>query len=73
MCQESEVGKEAGVCWEVDVGVAQRDSHERGMKTWMQFEEAVVFKLGVLLSGMLGGCCLLWRFWGVQCAGEFGC
>jgi len=53
--------------------VAGRASHERGMKKWMQFEEAVVFKLGVLLSGMLGGCCLLWRFQGVQCAGEFAC
>ncbi len=49
MGQESEVGKEAGVVWEVYARVSGAACWEMGVMIWMQFKEAVMLELGNFL------------------------
>jgi len=69
VCQESEVGKEAGVGWEVYVGMAGVASQE-GAEKWVQFGEAVALKMGVSLFQVQVWFHVFGRVWDVWFAQE---
>jgi len=72
--QESEVGKEAGVAWEVDARVSGAAGWGRGIEEWMHFgDEAVALELGGLLFRSPLGFPVLRRVRYICCSGECGC
>jgi len=68
--QESEVGKEAGVVWEVYARVSGAACWEMGVMIWMQFKEAVMLELGNFLFQIWVRFQVLRRVWYIWCAGE---